>query len=180
MAADLVAFVRARIDEDEQAARAATPGPWRWDGDRFEGEPTPEGANEWGDQGPDLVTVAGTPRRDEAGSWFEPEAIVISAFGYDTSAVLVKRADAEHIARHDPARVLREVEAKRRIIGEHRVLWEPGWTPEGEDDEEFLVCARCEDRSRHDAMRWPCPTLRLLALPFAEHPDYQKEWAPDA
>jgi hypothetical protein len=25
---------------------------------------------------------------------------------------------------------------------------------------------------------WPCPTVRLLALPFAGHPDLQEEWRP--
>lgn len=29
MSADLLAFLRARLDEDEQIARAATPGPWK-------------------------------------------------------------------------------------------------------------------------------------------------------
>ena len=30
MSHDLTAFLAARLDEDEAAAKAATPGPWRW------------------------------------------------------------------------------------------------------------------------------------------------------
>jgi hypothetical protein len=44
--ADLVAFLRARLDEDEQVARSVPSGPWRW---------TPE-ANEWDQNGPMLVS----------------------------------------------------------------------------------------------------------------------------
>lgn len=32
-------------------------------------------------------------------------------------------------------------------------------------------CAGTDGRS-------PCPTLRLLSLPFADHPDYRQEWRP--
>lgn len=68
--------------------------------------------------------------------------------------------DARHIARHDPARVLREVEAKRRILELH-VFGE-------------RVCDQCSN-DWHTEMR-PCLTLRALALPFADHPDYREEW----
>src|SRR6266851_9644248 len=71
---DLVVFLNARLRDDEAAARAAAPGPWRG--------------------------------RD-AGSWSE----VAPAKGTGPEA-----ADTEHIARHDPARVLREVAAKRAIL----------------------------------------------------------------
>ncbi|MDQ0758682.1 DUF6221 family protein [Streptomyces canus] len=59
---------------------------------------------------------------------------------------------AEHIARHNPARILVEVEAKRRIVDDawggpdHQDMWE-----------------------HH---------IRLLALPYASHPDYREEWKP--
>lgn len=64
--------------------------------------------------------------------------------------------DWQHIARWDPARVLVECDAKRRIVELHP---EHGWS-------------HCEGESL------PCPTLRLLALPYAEHPDYREEWKP--
>lgn len=62
----------------------------------------------------------------------------------------------EHIARHDPARVLREVEAKRRIIGL--------CVGTLEDEDYGLVLAQ--------------EVLQRLALPYAEHPDYREEWRP--
>jgi len=69
---------------------------------------------------------------------------------------------AAHIARHDPARVLAECEAKRRIvedlalpyIAERRRLMngQPSWGDE------------------HPTL------LLLLALPYADHPDMRPEW----
>lgn len=61
---------------------------------------------------------------------------------------------AEQIVRHDPARVLREVEAKRRIVDRYAWLRENGDTGD---------------------VAWVLP---LLALPYADHPDYQQEWTP--
>lgn len=69
-----------------------------------------------------------------------------------------------HIARHDPARVLAEVEAKRRIIDLHGA--EPhecvAW-----DGDLGLPCTCYEV---------DCPTLLLLALLYASHPDYDEAW----
>jgi hypothetical protein len=74
---------------------------------------------------------------------------------------------AEHIARHDPVRVLREVEAKRRIVHEYEVEVDRG--PAG---------SRLEFEARHggilDAYR---ASLRILASAYADHPDYRQEWA---
>lgn len=58
---------------------------------------------------------------------------------------------APHVARHDPARVLAECEAKRRIV------------------EEVLPIHPDYD---------PLYVQRLLALPYADHPDYQEAWRP--
>lgn len=67
------------------------------------------------------------------------------------------REDATHILRHDPARIRAEVDAKRRIL-------------------ELGTCAACEIESQ------PCDhrddVLALLALPYADHPDYRPEWSP--
>jgi hypothetical protein len=60
----------------------------------------------------------------------------------------------EHIARHDPARVLAEVDAKRRIIVE------------------------CESLIDDPAVRAMETALCLLALPYADHPDYDQTWKP--
>lgn len=74
-----------------------------------------------------------------------------------------------HIARHDPARVLRECAAKRAIMDIHS---------DRDGD-----CARCSDYAwfaildggEHE--EFPCPTIRHLAAVYRDHPDYQPEWA---
>lgn len=84
------------------------------------------------------------------------------------------RADAAHIARHDPARVLAEVEAKRRMLDEHKPA-RPEYLPRRE-----LGCLTCTTAQAWDekANEANCLTLRLLALPYADHPDYCEEWRP--
>ena len=64
--------------------------------------------------------------------------------------------DAVFIADNDPAYVLQDIAAKRRIIELHFV-----------DAEGY--CDTCVERH-------PCPTLRHLAAPFSSHPDWQPEW----
>ena len=85
-----------------------------------------------------------------------------------------RKADARHIARHDPARVLREVEATRKILAElpayskqRRGLRDYMYLPEnagyhsghadGTDDAAYYV-------------------LRQLAAVHSDHPDYREEW----
>lgn len=131
---DLVTFLRARLDEDEQVARAATPGPWR------AGEPYPD-----------------------AGSVGAPSGNVCN----ETSDGFVELVDARHIARHDPARVLAEVEAKRKIMQAHA----PQHFGAG-----HVVCTVCEAPFIGERDDWPCDTLRFLALPYRGHEDYQDAW----
>ncbi|MEV4670986.1 DUF6221 family protein [Actinomadura sp. NPDC049382] len=73
------------------------------------------------------------------------------------------RSDARHAVHWQPERVLAEVEAKRRIVDEH-------------GPNEYGLCDVCV--LNDDARRAPCPTLRLLALPYADHPDYDESWRP--
>ncbi|MFI0268589.1 DUF6221 family protein [Streptomyces luteogriseus] len=79
--------------------------------------------------------------------------------GVETADTEQGLADADFIAAHNPARVLREIDAKRQLLALHA---------EGSTD---LFCAHCE----HEP---PCPTLRLLALPYADRPGYREEWRP--
>ena len=95
MSADLVAFLKERLDEDERAAQAASPGPWS-------------------------VRVAEDGRADV----YAPASARLKSLGFGRAAVAVETdgvgavsaADADHIARWDPARVLAEVAAKRAIL----------------------------------------------------------------
>jgi hypothetical protein len=73
-----------------------------------------------------------------------------------------------HYSRHDPARVLAECGAYRAIVELHV---RHDWLPVGRD--ECAECGCADDRS----VDWPCPTLRALASVYADHPDYQPEWA---
>ena len=68
----------------------------------------------------------------------------------------VKTGPALHIARHDPTRALREVEAKRQVIGLH---------PE--------ILSICQS----DGEAFPCRTLEALVDVYADHPDYDAAWA---
>ncbi|NUV54536.1 hypothetical protein G6W51_16790 [Streptomyces coelicolor] len=75
---------------------------------------------------------------------------------------------AEHIVVHDPARVLSEIDAKRQIIALHHQL---------EDAQEMLdFCATCDVTGKYP--EYPCTTLRLLALPYADRPGYKESWRP--
>ncbi|MFF3911985.1 DUF6221 family protein [Streptomyces sp. NPDC001852] len=67
-----------------------------------------------------------------------------------------------HVARHDPAQVLRELQAKRALLEEHRMR----------DDG---TCRTCREAA---CPRSPCTTLRLLAVPYAGHPGYDDSWRP--
>jgi hypothetical protein len=73
-------------------------------------------------------------------------------------------AEEDHARRHDPARVLAEVDAKRRILDEH---------PRCPCSAKCTACATCGDGSI-----WPCQTIRLLALPYADRPEYRNGWRP--
>ena len=101
---DLVAFLAARLDEDEAAARAAEP----FYEDR------------------DLVS----------------EMVHI---GFDAEV-------PQHAERHDPARVLREIAAKRAILAEMSASWRQSWTA-------------------------AFTTLYAIAAVWSDHPGYRQEWA---
>lgn len=125
----LIAFLRARLNEDERSAResmeqtaallagidADSNGRWH------------------------ITTRSAVTTRDQWGR----EADVVAPYG---------GSHARHIVRHDPARVLREVEAKRRMIAE------------------------CEATIRQDVSVGLAETmLAILAEPYADHPDYPKD-----
>lgn len=125
MASDLVEFLRARLAHDEQIARAALRADvCCWEHERLGGYDR-------------LIEMYTYPDRSE-------DSDVIALFGADGLA--------EHIALHDPKRVLAEVDAKRRVVDE-------GDTSYDGADEYRRV-------------------LALLALPYASHPDYREEWRP--
>ncbi|MCX4993825.1 DUF6221 family protein [Streptomyces longwoodensis] len=127
---ELVAWLRAQLDEDERTAQAASPGPWYVNAEHDEVMAV------------DDVTVA--------------EGFALSGRQL--------RATVDHIARHDPARVLREIDTKRRLLDLHRP-----YVPE--PNQSCLGCAG-------GIMFSSCPVVRLLALSYTDRPGYREEWRP--
>lgn len=81
---------------------------------------------------------------------------------HPTDEVVDYTESAEHIARWNPARVLVEVDVKRRLLAIHRrYIDEPG-----------QACLGCAGGIEWEA----CPVVPLIALPYADHPDYLEEW----
>lgn len=159
---DLVQWLRAQLDEDERTARAATPGPWEW---RHEyGEPWQPVADGWLDYSGEHISAPG-----DRATLFGPG--------------MTPHADAVHIARHDPARVLREIDAKRQVITKYTAAVE-------RMEELASLCERLKaegestfmaemDRAtaihRRDVLH---EVLQLHALPYADRPGYRDEWRP--
>ena len=159
---DLVAFLRARLNEDEAMAMAATPGPW-W---------AVQGKHE--DDGKLRLVKASDPAYPTEDPIYAGSAQRV-AWSVTSDPDEGEQANLRHIARHDPARVLREVEAKRAILGLHRPEWHDFINADG-DDRTSSDCAECSTHGLPD--RWPCPTLRHLAAVYGGHPDYDPAWAP--
>lgn len=143
---DLAAWLTAQLDAVERAASAATPGPWRHDPTKHHRMPGTVMFSEAvfaGAAGDDATCIAETGESDD------PQSM----------------RDAEHIALHDPARVLAEVKAKRLMLAE--ILPKLKWADDVSDS---------EYGDRTDSAG---DFLRLLALPFADRDGYLPEWAPD-
>lgn len=159
---DLVQFLRARYDEETvlaQRADAVDPSPWRAD------------------------VSNGRPSRDQdrhkTGEFWEGQAgMVVDRDGNDlwdcegSSALSMTSESAQHTARHHPARVLAEVDAHRKLLDLH--------SPLNVEGDAITGCTTCSWRDEMDELwvQWPCPTLRVLALPYADRPDYREEWRP--
>jgi hypothetical protein len=90
---------------------------------------------------------------------------------------------APHIARHDPARVLREVAAKRATLAEHepRVPRESDGQWHGQPPDR-LRCRVCAATAHGQWTRFiaPCWTLLQVASVYSDHPDYDPAWSPVA
>lgn len=131
---ELMEWLRAQLDKDEQIARAASAGPW---------------STRWNGQDHELVAPS---RTHPIAEW--TYAIATQEPGASTQRTECDTADADHIARHDPVRVLREIYAKRRILDRYAWLREHGDT---------------------GGAVWVLP---LLALPYVDREGYRKEWRP--
>jgi hypothetical protein len=116
-ASELVAFLRARVQDDWNHARDA------------------------------MV---------KDGVWKAERTVIVLDTGAEIPEVYLGPAD--HIARFDPARIFREVEAKRALLDRY------------EDPQMTGLTAGFLDGLRH--------ALALLATTYADHPDYRESWRP--
>lgn len=138
---DLITFLRACLDDDERVARealhddAVRPGQWTTEHHGMGREPN-------------TCHIA----EDRSGHYW--------SVAHD-----VFIPNAAHIARWDPARVLADIDAKRRIIDEHSL-------------ESNGACRVCTLGWSARPAAYPCPTVRLLALPYADREGYREEWRP--
>ncbi|MEU5496199.1 DUF6221 family protein [Streptomyces griseofuscus] len=140
----LVRWLGEQLDVDEQVAREATPGPWQ---------------------------NAPTNRHHATASGRSEEAVFASP--PDTGATVVAitgeaverrhLVDAEHIARWDPARVLREIDAKRQLLSRYEAM-----------AADVLVATGVEAI----LSEYRRVILPGLALPYADRPGYREEWRP--
>jgi hypothetical protein len=108
---------------------------------------------------------------DDAGicheTWTEASTAVMWG---DVTAISGLEPDylATHIARHDPARVLAECEAKRGAI-------EAAWRDHMQIESEWGMC---QTREQMSAKSDNPEVLHWLALPYADHSDYDASWRP--
>ncbi|MGY1843008.1 DUF6221 family protein [Modestobacter sp. SYSU DS0875] len=83
---------------------------------------------------------------------------------------LMHQPSAHHIVRWDPERVVAECDAKRRVVeGCAAALVVPPL------HRKLLASSVNYDRGRRELAD---QALRLLALPYADHPGYRQEWRP--
>ncbi len=142
---DLVQFLRDRLDDEERTARAATAGPWR------------EHDTHLGQYGYAATVLSGEGNDTDLRAWLPS----MSQEPWDEARNVW--ADAAHIAAHDPARVLRNVEAKRSLLDRYEELVSVGKAQGhvlgGDVGEEYLHVV-----------------LPTLALTYADHPGFREEW----
>jgi hypothetical protein len=152
----LVAFLRQQLDTDERLARAATPGPWRYNPNKQWHAPEHLAARTQGEEfvgaGPldATIGVAATGPADH------PQSMV----------------DALHIAEHDPARVLRQAAAMRRIVDRcAEILNAHRFSFVRQAPDAHCGCGQ-------DELDWAEATLRDLVSVFSDRDGYRESWRP--
>lgn len=130
---NIMEFLQARLDDDERVALTAIGeqpayAVWAYEGDEVFAADVDRAGDTWN------VTC-------------------------DSEGLLpaVEKKDGPHIARHDPARVLRDVAAKRAVI-------------------EALMEIPAE-HGKDAGFRAIGKSIPAMAAVYSDHPDYQKEWA---
>lgn len=130
---DLVQWLTAQLDADERIARAATAGPWRAHDTHL------------GQYGHAATVLSGDGNDIDLRAWLPS----MSNEPWDEKRNVW--ADAAHIAAHDPARVLRDIDRNRRTL------------------------TRCQEAmfaASPMLVHFAKQTLREMALSFSDRPGY--------
>lgn len=86
-------------------------------------------------------------------------------------------ADARQAARWNPWRVLGSCVGKRLILSAHHDVGSGVAHRAGAGEVQLEhTCSTCGNSQ--NAVAWPCDTLKILALDWVEHVDYQSQWRP--
>lgn len=118
-------------------------------------------------------------------------ADTIAEAGYAQAELVTAGEDQRGLPYRLLGQLLAECEAKRRIIEWHKA-WpvlaetEPTFEQDGDDPQSTTLrmskqiawLTEQEYRKRFGVEPPTGPILRLLALPYADHPEYQEEWRP--
>lgn len=134
-------FIEARLDEDEALAQECSPAPWKVNDESY----------------PEYILDGEGNAHVSGGRWGGEARI----FDCDE--------DALHIARHDPAHVLRQCAALRELFDrakpERECRGHPGpWMPCGDYGPGY-----CQEPHEAD-------DLCVIASIWSEHPDFREEW----
>ena len=142
----LAEFLEARLAEDEMAAMAVEAlGPWRVElGKKIPGYP-----------------------QQICGRGMDGDVLWAETYDGPEDKTGLRRSPttAEHIARHDPTRVLAEVAAKREIV---RLFAEAA-----------VLVSRSDEDAVHMAIHLTAEAAcQCLAAVYSGHPDYDEAWRP--
>lgn len=144
---DLVAYLRARLDEEQARAEyqaVLLPPPW---------QRVSNGYDAW-----EVRTAQGfvVSREDDGG---------------------LAREEADWIAAHDPARILADIAAKRAILDAHPREHYTGSDYYNEPARDVCeTCETYDITECPSGPGWPCPTVLALAQPYAGRPDFPAEY----
>ena len=151
---ELARWLGQQLDEDERIAQATA---WCW---------SAQIDNSW---------TARPPRDEEEGwtVWSKGSALMASG---------LEEADAQHIAAHDPARVLREIDADRALVAAYEQacrkrteIADEHWGAAGPSGGLSAV----ERWKEHDAVAEALkPHVLRRAAVYADRPGYRDDWRP--
>lgn len=113
-----------------------------------------------------VATAAFISHESDTASWFVRDTEVFAENPVHPTPVAKSwPGEVAHIARHDPARVLREVKAKRRILDDYEITLSA--LPHSDDP-------RGTTHAAADAFWAACSALADV---YSDHPDYREKWA---